>query len=410
MKFKLLVLDVDGTLLNNQKEITPRTLSTLLKVQQMGVHIVLASGRPTNGLMPIAQKLELNHYGGYILSYNGGQIINVQTGELLFEKRIDPEWISYFEKKAIRNDFSIFTYHKDHIITNKPDNSFVIQEANLNGMQIVGVKHFTEAIDFAPCKCVLASDDEEALVGLENHWKKRLDGTMEAFRSEPYFLEVAPQFINKGNTLGVLMTMLNVQAEEVMAIGDGVCDVPMLQLAGLSIAMGNAVDSVKACVDKTTLSNEEDGVAIAVQQAILAEIRPTEVPLDQLNMRAKHALMGNLGIQYTYASEDRVEATMPVDERTRQPFGILHGGATLALVETVAGLGSMILAKPDEIVVGMQVSGNHMSSAHEGDTVRAVGTIIHKGRSSHVWNVDVFTSTDKLVSSVRVVNSILKKK
>ena len=100
---------------------------------------------------------------------------------------------------------------------------------------------------------------------------------------------------------------------------------------------------------------------------------------------------------------------MPVDERTRQPFGILHGGASLALAETVAGLGSMILCKPDEIVVGMQVSGNHISSAHEGDTVRAVATIVHKGRSSHVWNVDVFTSTAKLVSSVRVVNSILKK-
>lgn len=114
-----------------------------------------------------------------------------------------------------------------------------------------------------------------------------------------------------------------------------------------------------------------DGVAVAIEKAILATIKPTEVPLDQLNARAKHALMGNLGIQYTYASEDRVEATMPVDERTRQPFGILHGGATLALAETVAGLGSMILAKPDEMVVGMQVSGSHMSSAHEGDTVRA---------------------------------------
>ena len=68
MKYKLLVLDVDGTLLNNQKEISPRTLAALLKVQQMGVHIVLASGRPTNGVMPIAEKLELNHYGGYILS------------------------------------------------------------------------------------------------------------------------------------------------------------------------------------------------------------------------------------------------------------------------------------------------------------------------------------------------------
>ena len=158
-----------------------------------------------------------------------------------------------------------------------------------------------------------------------------------------------------------------------------------------------------------TLRTYANGVAEAVEKAILAEIRPADVPLEQLNQRARHALMGNLGIQYTYASEDRVEATMPVDERTRQPFGILHGGASLALAETVAGLGSMILCKPDEIVVGMQVSGNHISSAHEGDTVRAVATIVHKGRSSHVWNVDVFTSTAKLVSSVRVVNSILKK-
>lgn len=91
-------------------------------------------------------------------------------------------------------------------------------------------------------------------------------------------------------------------------------------------------------------------------------------------------------------------------------LGILHGGATLALAETVAGLGSMIICEPDEIVVGMQVSGNHISSAHEGDSVRAVGTILHKGRSSHIWNVDVFTSTNKLVSSVRVVNSVIKKR
>lgn len=410
MKYKLLVLDVDGTLLNNNKEISPRTQAALLKVQQMGVHIVLASGRPTNGVLPIAHKLELNHYGGFVLSYNGGQIINAQTGEILFEKRIDPQWIPYLEKKAKKNDFAIFTYHKNHIITNRPENEHVVQEARLNNMEIRGVDNFAEAIDFAPCKCMLASDDEEALVGLENHWKKRLAGVLEAFRSEPYFLEVVPQFIDKGNTLGVLLSKLSIQPEEVVAIGDGVCDVTMLQIAGLGIAMGNAEDSVKACVDKTTLTNEQDGVAVAVEKAILAEIRPTEIPLDQLNARARHALMGNLGIQYTYASEDRVEATMPVDERTRQPFGILHGGATLALAETVAGLGSMILAKPDEIVVGMQVSGNHMSSAHEGDTVRAVATIIHKGRSSHVWNVDVFTSTDKLVSSIRVVNSILKKK
>ena len=175
---------------------------------------------------------------------------------------------------------------------------------------------------------------------------------------------------------------------------------PLQQVANISVPEAR----------KIQIQPWESSMIKAIEKAILATIKPTEVPLDQLNARAKHALMGNLGIQYTYASEDRVEATMPVDERTRQPFGILHGGATLALAETVAGLGSMILAKPDEMVVGMQVSGSHMSSAHEGDTVRAVGTIIHKGRSSHVWNVDIFTSTDKLVSSVRVINSILKKK
>ena len=406
MKYKLLVLDVDGTLLNDKKEITPRTHAALLKAQQMGVHVVLASGRPTNGVQPLAEALELNHYGGFILSYNGGQIINAQTGELMFEKRIDPAMIPYLNRKAKENGFAIFTYHKDYILTDSPENKHVQEEAELNKMRIIGVENFPEAVDFAPCKCILTSDDENNLVGLENHWKKRLDGVLEAFRSEDYFLEVAPHFINKGNTLAVLMEMLNITTEEVVAIGDGVADVSMLQLAGTGVAMGNARDSVKACADFTTLPNNMEGVAAA----ILATIKPTEVPLDQLNARAKHALMGNLGIQYTYASEDRVEATMPVDERTRQPFGILHGGATLALAETVAGLGSMILAKPDEMVVGMQVSGSHMSSAHEGDTVRAVGTIIHKGRSSHVWNVDIFTSTDKLVSSVRVINSILKKK
>ena len=175
---------------------------------------------------------------------------------------------------------------------------------------------------------------------------------------------------------------------------------PLQQVANISVPEARMIQ----------IQPWESSMIKAIEKAILATIKPTEVPLDQLNARAKHALIGNLGIQYTYASEDRVEATMPVDERTRQPFGILHGGATLALAETVAGLGSMILAKPDEMVVGMQVSGSHMSSAHEGDTVRAVGTIIHKGRSSHVWNVDIFTSTDKLVSSVRVINSILKKK
>lgn len=410
MKYKLLVLDVDGTLLNDEREISKRTLAALLKVQQMGVRIVLASGRPTYGLMPLAKTLELGNYGGVVLSYNGCQIIKAQNGEILFERRINPEMLPYLEKKARKNGFAIFTYHDDTLITDSPDNEYIKNEALLNNLKIIREDEFSTAIDFAPCKCMLVSDKEKALIGLEQHWEKRLAGTLDAFRSEPYFLEVVPCGVNKANTLGALLEHLGVTREEVIAVGDGVCDVTMLQLAGMGVAMGHSQDSVKVCADYVTASNEEDGVALAVEKLILAEVRAAEVPLDLMNERARHALMGNLGIQYTYASDERVEATMPVDYRTRQPFGILHGGATLALAETVAGLGSMIICEPDEIVVGMQVSGNHISSAHEGDTVRAVGTILHKGRSSHIWNVDVFTSTNKLVSSIRVVNSVIKKR
>lgn len=410
MKYKLLVLDVDGTLLNDEREISKRTLAALLKVQQMGVRIVLASGRPTYGLMPLAKTLELGNYGGFVLSYNGCQIIKAQNGEILFERRINPEMLPYLEKKARKNGFAIFTYHDDTLITDSPDNEYIKNEALLNNLKIIREDEFSTAIDFAPCKCMLVSDKEKALIGLEQHWEKRLAGTLDAFRSEPYFLEVVPCGVNKANTLGALLEHLGVTREEVIAVGDGVCDVTMLQLAGMGVAMGHSQDSVKVCADYVTASNEEDGVALAVEKLILAEVRAAEVPLDLLNERARHALMGNLGIQYTYASDERVEATMPVDYRTRQPFGILHGGATLALAETVAGLGSMIICESDEIVVGMQVSGNHISSAHEGDTVRAVATIVHKGRSSHVWNVDVFTSTNKLVSSIRVVNSVIKLK
>ena len=406
----MLVLDVDGTLLNDNKEVSKRTLATLRKVQQMGVRIMLASGRPTYGLLGLAKMLELDTYNGYVMAYNGGQVIRAADGEVIFERRINPELIPYLEKKADKNGFGILTYNEDCIVTNMPDNPHIKAEAELNGMKIVYEEHFSIAIDFIPCKCMLVSDDEEALVGLENHWKRRLDGVLDVFRSEPFFLEVVGCRVNKANTLAAVMEMEGIKTDDIVVFGDGVADVTMLQLASLGIAMGNAPGSVKRCADYITLSNNEDGVAVAVEKAFLAEVRPSEIPLDELNAQSKSTLMGNLGIQYTYASHDRVEATMPVDHRNRQPFGILHGGASLALAETVAGLGSMILCQPDEIVVGMQVSGNHISSAHEGDTVRAVATIVHKGRSSHVWNVDVFTSTNKLVSSIRVVNSVMKKR
>lgn len=137
---------------------------------------------------------------------------------------------------------------------------------------------------------------------------------------------------------------------------------------------------------------------------------PLDVDLCKLNQSSEGSMVANLGIEYIYVGTARVEATMPVDERTCQPFGLLHGGASLAFAETLAGVGTMLKISDDERAVGQQVSGHHVASALKGDTVRGVATLMHCGRTSHVWNVDIFSESDgKLVSTARVLYCVLKK-
>lgn len=100
MKYKLLVLDLDGTLTNNRKEITDRTRLSLIEAQKKGVKLVLASGRPTYGIVPLAEKLEMQRYEGYILAYNGGEIIDWKTRELMYKNVLDPEVLPYLYQCA----------------------------------------------------------------------------------------------------------------------------------------------------------------------------------------------------------------------------------------------------------------------------------------------------------------------
>ncbi|MBF6597678.1 MAG: PaaI family thioesterase [Fermentimonas sp.] len=127
-------------------------------------------------------------------------------------------------------------------------------------------------------------------------------------------------------------------------------------------------------------------------------------------MSETNNLMETLGIKFLSVSKGRVEALMPVEKRICQPFGILHGGATISLAESVAGKGSLFLCKEHEIPVGTQVSCNHISSAKEGEVVYAVGTLLHAGATTHIWNVDINNSEGRLISSARISNMILKQK
>ena len=269
MKYRLLALDLDGTLTNSKKAITPHTRETLLKAQEKGVKIILASGRPTYGIVPLAEQLELQKYEGYILAYNGGEITDWKTKEVICKNLLDPEVLPYLYECAKKNDFAIVTYDGEYVLTEKPDDEYVLKEALLNVMKIKKVDNFLEAVKHPIAKCLIVGDPTRLAV-LEKEMYAHLKDRMGVFRSEPYFLELVPKGIDKALSLAGLLEKIGISREEMIAIGDGFNDLSMIKYAGLGIAMANAQDVVKENADFITLSNEEDGVAYAAEKFILS--------------------------------------------------------------------------------------------------------------------------------------------
>ena len=177
MKYKLLVLDLDGTLTNQKKEVTEHTRRTLIEAQERGVKIVLASGRPTYGVAPLAEILELQKYEGYILSYNGGEIIDWKTGEMMYENVLDPDILPYLYKCATDNHFAIVTYDGKYVLTEYPEDEYVLKEAILNVMTPKKVDHFLEAIKFPIAKCLIVGEPTRLAV-LEKEMYEHLKDRM----------------------------------------------------------------------------------------------------------------------------------------------------------------------------------------------------------------------------------------
>ncbi len=122
---------------------------------------------------------------------------------------------------------------------------------------------------------------------------------------------------------------------------------------------------------------------------------------------SKDGLSQTLGMEFLSTPEpDTCQARMKVDERNRQVFGFLSGGATLALAENLSGVGSMALC-PNKICVGINVSANHVKAVLEGDTITATARILHKGRTLHVWHIEITNSAGELISAVDITNFIL---
>lgn len=132
--------------------------------------------------------------------------------------------------------------------------------------------------------------------------------------------------------------------------------------------------------------------------------------IKDINRICENSFIAYMGIEFLSYGEDFVEARMPVDENKLQPMGLLHGGASLALAETVASAGSIFLVDETKFdVLGLQVTGNHISTLSSGDVI-ARAELVHKGNSTHVWDVKIQSDDSKLISVARVTNIIIEKK
>ena len=261
--FRAIALDLDGTLTNHDKVVTPRTRQALLKAQEQGAIIILASGRPTYGIVPVAECLELEKRGGYILSYNGGNIVNAKTGEKLFSQFLPDAVIPILYKYAKEKSHALLGYAGNEIITEMPDDQYVKEESRINKMNIRKVDNLLDALEPHPTKLLMTGDPTD-MIKAEEELVEILGEKMDIFRSAPFFLELVPKGIDKAQSLLRLLSKINLTPADLMAFGDGYNDLSMLKLAGVGVAMANAAPEVRADADYVTLSNEEDGVAEAL--------------------------------------------------------------------------------------------------------------------------------------------------
>ena len=261
--FRAIALDLDGTLTNHDKVVTPRTRQALLKAQEQGAIIILASGRPTYGIVPVAECLELEKRGGYILSYNGGNIVNAKTGEKLFSQFLPDAVIPILYKYAREHRYALLGYAGNEIITEMPDDQYVKEESRINKMNIRKVDNLLDALEPHPTKLLMTGDPTD-MIKAEEELVEILGEKMDIFRSAPFFLELVPKGIDKAQSLLRLLSKINLTPADLIAFGDGYNDLSMLKLAGVGVAMANAAPEVRADADYVTLSNEEDGVAAAL--------------------------------------------------------------------------------------------------------------------------------------------------
>lgn len=256
---KLIALDIDGTLTNDQKEITPVTLTCLIEQEKNGVRLVLASARPTPGLFEMRDKLKMRSYGGILMSYNGGRITDCD-GNVLSEISMNIEQTKEILRKLEALPVTVVLDDgKCFYVTDK--NGYKVDyECRNNRMTCKEVENLADFLCFAPIKLLLAVNPEK-IHEIQEEIKKFLPTDLTVVRTAAFYLEIIPKAIDKGKGITDICKLLDVDIKNCIAFGDSENDIPMLKAAGIGVAMDNAEQAVKECADIVTMSNNEDGIA-----------------------------------------------------------------------------------------------------------------------------------------------------
>lgn len=266
---KLVAIDLDGTLLNEQKLISDENKQALAQAKQQGVKIVLCTGRPLAAMAHYLQELGLVDEGDYSITFNGGLVQKNDTGEIMEKKVMEVSDIQRLYKLAQQLDLPLDVL-SDNVVLQLPSaprkQSLYNVLNKLLQFQPADISDITDK--FVLNKAVIAYDQEE----LDPKIKEipaEFHEMYEIIKTRSMLLEFMPKGVTKAYGISLLAKDLGLKQEEIMAIGDEENDLPMIQYAGLGVAMENAVPFVKEAADFVTASNEENGVAKVIQKFVL---------------------------------------------------------------------------------------------------------------------------------------------
>jgi Cof subfamily protein (haloacid dehalogenase superfamily) len=264
----LLALDVDGTLTRPDGTISERTIEVIKHLQKKGARLCIASGRPPLGIVPVAKLLGMDEFGGYIIGFNGGVLMDYSSGKVLYTASLPEEALPVIAECSRRPGHTVLTYVGNEICTEDATDPYVHISHQRNGMPIREVSDILTDLPKATLpKCIITSDPCE-MPALQREVSARLYGIADAYLSEAYFLEVVPRGTDKADALVRLLEHLGLSHENIIAAGDGHNDMGMIRLAALGIAMGNAHPDVRQVADVVAPSNAEDGLAQVLEQSL----------------------------------------------------------------------------------------------------------------------------------------------